>query len=135
MEGGMRLSLTTEEEEARRRVQLPYEHQGKVGCGAGSCCPFFVADNGRVQQCMCAVGRKMTPTSPPDACVLVMPMRCLPQGAAYQTGDWRDYLPPEAGGRGAAGGGSGRRLGHILYVRDSGSEHDSDEDPDDDLDL
>ncbi len=30
MEGGMRLSLTPEEEEARRRVQLPYEHQGEV---------------------------------------------------------------------------------------------------------
>lgn len=72
------------------------------------------------------------------------------QGAAYQTGDFRDYLPPEAGGRAgsrphsalsmAAGGaaaaaGDAQRLGHILYVRDSSSDHDSDEDPDDDLDI
>jgi hypothetical protein len=27
------------------------------------------------------------------------------------------------------------RLGHILYVRDSEGEHDSDEDPDEDLDV
>ncbi len=27
------------------------------------------------------------------------------------------------------------RLGHIHYVRDSEEEHDSDEDPDDDLDI
>ncbi len=88
------------------------------------------------------------------------------QGAAYQTGDFRDYLPPEAGGRARPGsaagsragqpdpaalgtaaaataGGEGQqqqqqqqRLGHILYVRDSASEpEDSDEDPDDDLDI
>lgn len=31
LEGGMKLSLSREEEEARKRVQLPYEHQGKVG--------------------------------------------------------------------------------------------------------
>lgn len=47
----------------------------------------------------------------------------------YATGDFRDYLPPEAGGKGG-------KLGHILYVRDSDSEDvDSDEDPDDDLDI
>ncbi|GAB4818904.1 hypothetical protein N2152v2_005950 [Parachlorella kessleri] len=85
VEGGMRLSLTQEEEEARRRVQLPYEHQG--------------------------------------------------QSTAYQTGDFRDYLPPAAGGHVTTGSGTARKLGHILYVRDSASEHDSDEDPDDDLDL
>lgn len=80
--GGMVLSRTAEEESARARVSLPYEHQG--------------------------------------------------QGARYDPGtDFRQYLPPEAGG--TAGG--GRRLGHILYLRDSGSEADSDEDPDDDLDL
>ena len=71
------------------------------------------------------------------------------QGIQYQTGDFRDYLPGPAGGH--AGGqhpqdaprssGSGGdpagagRLGHILYVRDSEEEHDSDEDPDDDLDI
>lgn len=81
MEGGMKLTLSREEEEARRKVQLPFEHQG--------------------------------------------------EGAAYRTGDFRDYLPPEAGGTLEGG----RRLGHILYVRDSASEYDSDEDPDDDLDL
>ncbi|KAL4428190.1 hypothetical protein ABPG75_002279 [Micractinium tetrahymenae] len=117
--GGMKLSLSREEEEARQRVQLPFEHQG--------------------------------------------------QGAAYQTGDWLDYLPPEAGGRSASRPGSAAgaakpapaaaaagqqpagqqaaaqgqqqqgqqqgQLGRILYVRDSGSELDSDEDPDDDLDI
>ncbi len=84
------------------------------------------------------------------------------QGAAYQTGDWLDYLPPEAGGRAASRPGSAagqarpspdaaaqqhvsqqaapgqqqqQQLGRILYVRDSGSELDSDEDPDDDLDI
>ena len=107
--------------------------------------------------------------------------RCFAsQRDAYQAGDWRDYLPPEAGGRGlpghgasvaaaaaggrlqqqqqhqqaaagpattaapaaaAAGGTAARQhqqaasLGRILYVRDSGSEADSDEDPDDDLDI
>jgi hypothetical protein len=54
------------------------------------------------------------------------------QGSLYATHDYRDYLPPEAGGHGPGGG----RLGHILYVRDSDSEEaDSDEDPDDDLDI
>lgn len=107
--GGMKLSLSKEEQEARQRVQLPFEHQG--------------------------------------------------QGAAYQTGDWLDYLPPEAGGRATSRPGSAagaarpapaaasqlaaqgqltqqqQQLGRILYVRDSGSELDSDEDPDDDLDI
>ena len=50
----------------------------------------------------------------------------------YDTGDYRDYLPPQAGGHGPSSG----PLGHILYVRDSDSEEpDSDEDPDDDLDI
>ena len=54
--------------------------------------------------------------------------------------DFRDYLPPAAGGRAtatAAGGPASNpnRLGHILYVRDSEGEADSDEDPDDDLDI
>ena len=49
--------------------------------------------------------------------------------SVYHTNDFRDYLPPEAGGH-------GNSLGHILYVRDSDSEeYDSDEDPDDDLDI
>jgi len=85
--GGMKLSLTTEEEEARRRVQLPYEHHG--------------------------------------------------EGGKWQTGDWKDYLPVIAGGRGGevhSNDHSG--LGRILYVRDSdSSDPDSDEDPDDDLDI
>jgi hypothetical protein len=64
------------------------------------------------------------------------------QGSRFQTADYRDYLP------GPAGGHAGRqhpldadeqqqvsRLGHIHYVRDSEEEHDSDEDPDDDLDI
>eukprot|EP00887_Chlorella_sp_A99_P003854 scaffold11.g3854.t1 len=49
-------------------------------------------------------------------------------GAAYAPGaDFRDYLPPEAGGTAPAG--------HILYARDSDSEPDSDEEVDQDLDL
>jgi hypothetical protein len=85
--GGMKLSLTTEEEEARRRVQLPYEHHG--------------------------------------------------EGGKWQTGDWKDYLPVVAGGRGGEVHSSDHSgLGRILYVRDSdSSEPDSDEDPDDDLDI
>ena len=64
------------------------------------------------------------------------------QGSRFQTSDYRDYLP------GPAGGHAGRqhpldadeqqqvsRLGRIHYVRDSEEEHDSDEDPDDDLDI
>jgi hypothetical protein len=52
-------------------------------------------------------------------------------GARYTTGDFRDFLPQEAGGKGGGG-----RLGHIMYVRESDSEEaDSDEDPDDDLDI
>lgn len=54
------------------------------------------------------------------------------QSALYSSGDWRDYLPEEAGGRRQGSS----RLGHIMYVRDSDSEEpDSDEDPDDDLDI
>ena len=80
--GGMKLELTQEEIEAKTRVTLPFEHQGK--------------------------------------------------SSLYKTDDYRDYLPPEAGGHGPGGG----KLGHILYVRDSDSEEpDSDEDPDDDLDI
>jgi hypothetical protein len=50
--------------------------------------------------------------------------------------DARQYLPPAAGGfgPGAEGQLGSGKLGHILYVRDSEEEHDSDEDPDDDLD-
>lgn len=42
--------------------------------------------------------------------------------------DARQYLPKAAGGLSETGN-------HVLYVRDSESEHDSDEDPDDELDL
>eukprot|EP00879_Flechtneria_rotunda_P009501 GHRR01009945.1.p1 GENE.GHRR01009945.1~~GHRR01009945.1.p1 ORF type:complete len:258 (+),score=87.72 GHRR01009945.1:1676-2449(+) len=58
-------------------------------------------------------------------------------GKVYQAGDARQYLPPAAGGfgPGAADTADTRKLGHILYVRDSEEEHDSDEDPDDDLDI
>ena len=78
----MRLGLSVQEAEARRRVQLPFEHQG--------------------------------------------------QAAAHQAHeDFRDYLPREAGGRAAPG----HSLGRILYVRDSESEADSDEDLDDDLEV
>jgi hypothetical protein len=50
----------------------------------------------------------------------------------HAAGDARAYLPAAAGGFSAV---EGSRLGHILYVRDSSDEHDSDEDPDDDLDI
>jgi len=64
---------------------------------------------------------------------VVLPYEHQGAGQAYKTGDFKDYLPQAAGGSGrGAGEGS---LGHILYVRDSASEHDSDEDPDDDLDI
>jgi hypothetical protein len=50
-------------------------------------------------------------------------------GGAAAAADWRAALPADAGG-------TAPRLGHISYVRDSsGSEADSDEDPDDDLDI
>mmetsp|Transcript_26763 Transcript_26763/g.79480 ORF Transcript_26763/g.79480 Transcript_26763/m.79480 type:complete len:403 (-) Transcript_26763:79-1287(-) len=61
--------------------------------------------------------------------------------ARYQTGQWKDYLPVSAGGMAGAQHHSDHaaaevtKLGHILYVRDSEEEHDSDEDPDDDLDI
>ncbi len=64
--------------------------------------------------------------------------------AAYSAGDHRAYLPPAAGGvgpaaggggGGAGGGGTRGSLGHILYVRDSEGEADSDEDLDQDLDI
>lgn len=67
---------------------------------------------------------------------VVLPYEHQGQSSIYQAADFREYLPPAAGGHGAAAGGSGEnRLGHILYVRDSDEEHDSDEDPDDDLDI
>lgn len=76
-------------------------------------------------------------------------------GGAGQTSDWKDYLPTIAGGRAAGTHGvaaaaaahsaadataaEGAKLGQIHYVRDSDDEngglHDSDEDPDDDLDI
>lgn len=59
------------------------------------------------------------------------------EGGKWQTGDWKDYLPVTAGGRGGEVHSSDHSgLGRILYVRDSdSSEPDSDEDPDDDLDI
>ena len=56
----------------------------------------------------------------------------IPQGQhrAFQTGDFLDYLPKDAGGRA-----EGTKLGQIHYVRDSDEDFDSDEDPDDDLDI
>lgn len=136
--GGMRMALTPAELEAKQRVQLPFEHQGQVGwwltrapracmqqeqpVGARRCCAASAA-----YACV------HSPSEPP-----LPPLLCRLQGAAYQTGDFRDYLPPEAGGRArppsagaarppsaAAAPGEQQRLGHILYVRDSGSEHDS----------
>lgn len=73
----------------------------------------------------------------------------LHQSAATtaNSSDWKDYLPVAAGGRSAAFNhgeamDAGNHdepthtLGHIHYVRDSDDEqHDSDEDPDDDLDI
>ncbi|GIL53813.1 hypothetical protein Vafri_9439 [Volvox africanus] len=57
-------------------------------------------------------------------------------GAAYAAGDHAAYLPPAAGGTGPAAGGRGQQsLGHILYVRDSASEADSDQELDEDLDI
>ncbi|GLI68283.1 hypothetical protein VaNZ11_012643 [Volvox africanus] len=57
-------------------------------------------------------------------------------GAAYAAGDHAGYLPPAAGGTGPAAGGRGQQsLGHILYVRDSASEADSDQELDEDLDI
>ncbi|KAL0030546.1 hypothetical protein WJX79_003415 [Trebouxia sp. C0005] len=64
---------------------------------------------------------------------VVLPYEHQGAGQVYKTGDFKDYLPQAAGGSGR-GTGEGS-LGHILYVRDSASEHDSDEDPDDDLDI
>lgn len=61
---------------------------------------------------------------------VVLPYQHQGDGALYRTGDFKDYLPVEAGGRAA-----GRKLGTITYVRDSDGEFDSDEDPDDDLDI
>ena len=139
----MKLSRSAAEEAARQRVQLPFEHQGRVGG-----CTVVEWECG-----LCASQRPETrsATAPPPPPRSSSPSSIALQGAAYQTGDWRDYLPPEAGGRAGGGGAAaasaggqaeqqldgqgGRRLGHILYVRDSGSEHDSDEDPDDDLDI
>ncbi len=87
---------------------------------------------------------------------MVLPYEHKGATAAYSTGDWKDYLPVAAGGRTGAnhsqrpahvvldpvsqtrGQEQGQQLGSIHYIRDSeddGGLHDSDEDPDDDLDL
>lgn len=80
---------------------------------------------------------------------VVLPYEHMGRAKAYQTGDWKDYLPVAAGGRasgahgaeaaGAPAGMQPAQLGAITYVRDSDEEdgglHDSDEDPDDDLDI
>jgi len=83
---------------------------------------------------------------------VVLPYEHQGQGTAYKTGDWKDYLPESAGGRagqqhisqaavpGAAAApvGEPKQLGQIIYTRDSDDEdglHDTDSDPDDDLDI
>eukprot|EP00201_Polytomella_parva_P000670 CAMPEP_0175079972 /NCGR_PEP_ID=MMETSP0052_2-20121109/25198_1 /TAXON_ID=51329 ORGANISM="Polytomella parva, Strain SAG 63-3" /NCGR_SAMPLE_ID=MMETSP0052_2 /ASSEMBLY_ACC=CAM_ASM_000194 /LENGTH=392 /DNA_ID=CAMNT_0016350519 /DNA_START=302 /DNA_END=1480 /DNA_ORIENTATION=+ len=69
---------------------------------------------------------------------VVLPYQHTGEGRIYrEAADFREYLPPAAGGHGAAAGGAGEnRLGHIMYMRDSDSDGcDSDEDPDDDLDI
>jgi hypothetical protein len=64
---------------------------------------------------------------------VVLPWQHQGSGTAYSTDDFRAYLPPAAGGHGSGSGEDG--LGHIQYVRDSSESADSDEDPDDDLDI
>lgn len=64
---------------------------------------------------------------------IILPYEHQGAGRAYQTDNYRDYLPHAAGGH-SKGSGTGE-LGHIMYIRDSESEYDSDEDPDDDLDI
>lgn len=81
---------------------------------------------------------------------VVLPYEHQGQGTVYQTGDWKDYLPESAGGRagqqhitqaavlGVAATSQPKQLGQIIYTRDSDDEdglHDTDSDPDDDLDI
>jgi hypothetical protein len=64
---------------------------------------------------------------------VVLPWQHKGSSTTYAQDDFRAYLPPAAGGHGSGAGEDG--LGHIQYVRDSSDSADSDEDPDDDLDI
>mmetsp|Transcript_26823 Transcript_26823/g.75531 ORF Transcript_26823/g.75531 Transcript_26823/m.75531 type:complete len:368 (-) Transcript_26823:533-1636(-) len=81
-------------------------------------------------------GMKLTLTEEERAAkeAVVLPYEHRGDRGLYDADDFTHYLPPAAGGVGA---GSGKeKLGHILYIRDSDEgEYDSDEDPDDDLDI
>lgn len=99
--------------------------------------------------CVLSVSCMFQPTSDPGMCygmvcvqeraakaAVQLPYEHQGAGGVAAVADARQYLPPAAGGFGPGAEdqlGSGK-LGHILYVRDSEEEHDSDEDPDDDLD-
>eukprot|EP01024_Parvocaulis_polyphysoides_P008562 TRINITY_DN12543_c2_g1_i1.p1 TRINITY_DN12543_c2_g1~~TRINITY_DN12543_c2_g1_i1.p1 ORF type:complete len:278 (+),score=54.15 TRINITY_DN12543_c2_g1_i1:119-835(+) len=61
---------------------------------------------------------------------VVLPYEHGGAGSAFKTHDFKDYLPEAAGGNV-----SQTKLGQIHYLRDSEGEFDSDEDPDDDLDI
>lgn len=105
----MSLTLSPEEVEARRAVALPYELQrvrSRVVPKQWRCAPMSTD--------LCPP-YKLRPLPPQD------------RGLLAET-DARQYLPKAAGGLSATGG-------HVLYVRDSESELDSDEDPDDELDF
>ena len=64
---------------------------------------------------------------------VVLPYEHQGVGPAYNTGDFKSYLPQAAGDSGK-GTGKGA-LGHILHVRNGASKNDSDEDLDNDLDI
>ena len=92
---------------------------------------FAVVDDSNVEWDVSVLRRGVQEQAARQA--VVLPYEHQGGGQAYQTADFKDYLPRAAGGQ-SKGAGEGA-LGHILYVRDTASEHDSDEDPDDDLDI
>ncbi|GAX83346.1 hypothetical protein CEUSTIGMA_g10771.t1 [Chlamydomonas eustigma] len=123
--GGMKVGqLTAQEQMARDQVRLPYEHQGQgakfqtadfrdylpgpAGGRAGQ--QHHIDADAYLEQQAAAVGRGEMMTRHDDVAVI-----------GYSAG--------------ASLEGSVTKLGHIVYVRDSEEEHDSDEDPDDDLDI
>lgn len=100
---------------------------------ASSAAPDASAVNSKLEEAVGGMRLSLTEAERAARERVVLPFEHQGRGKLYQTGDFKDYLPVAAGGH-AAGSGE-EQLGHILYVRDSSEEYDSDEDPDDDLDI
>lgn len=128
--GGMKLALSERERAARTHVVLPYEHRGHGTQGGGSS-----AVDWRDALPRAAGGRSASAAHAPEA--------RTPPAAATGGLDGSSIAGAAAAAAAARADGPGAAprqtpavpLGEVHYVRDTDSECDSFEDPDDDLDI